>query len=320
MITRALLGLSSPAGRRGRLSVLIFHRVLPQADPLQPDEPDAVTFESRMRWIQASFNVMPLAEAAAGLRTGDLPARSLCITFDDGYADNCTVALPILRRLKLQATFFVAAGFLNGGRMWNDSVIEAIRRAGAGSLDLSDLGLGIFDLAHTASRVAAIEQILGHLKYREPTERTALADAIARRIGAPLPDDLMLNTAQLRELRAAGMTIGAHTVDHPILARLSDDAARREIANGKRTLEALVGSPVTLFAYPNGEPGRDFTRQHVEMVRELGFRAAVTTASGAAMPGCDVHQIPRFTPWDRTELLFNIRLARNARLTDYAVV
>ncbi|MCZ7566030.1 MAG: polysaccharide deacetylase family protein [Burkholderiales bacterium] len=294
--------------------------MLSVADPLQPDEPDAAAFESQMRWVKASFNVLPLDVAVAALREGNLPARSLCITFDDGYADNRSIAVPILQRLQLHSTFFVATGFLDGGRMWNDTVIEAIRRAEPDRLDLSDLGLGTYDITFMAGRVAAIEDVIGKLKYKPPSQRSAHADAIADRVGANLPDDLMLNSAQVCEIRDAGMSIGAHTVDHPILACLSDAAARRQIVESKRALEELLRDPVGLFAYPNGEPGRDFTRRHVDMVRELGFDAAVTTACGAAVPGCDPHQIPRFTPWDRSEFRFNLRLARNTRVVDYALV
>ena len=99
-----------------------------------------------MRWIRSWFNVLPLALAVERLRQGDLPARALAITFDDGYADNAEVAAPILERLGLPATFFVTTGFLQGGCMWNDRVIEALRNCAADELDLSELGLGTLDL------------------------------------------------------------------------------------------------------------------------------------------------------------------------------
>ena len=104
----------SPAGAKGRLSILIFHRVLAQPDPLFADVPDAVEFETKMRWVRDWFNVVPLARAADMLEAGTIPARALAITFDDGYADNEEVAAPILQRLGLTATFFVSTGFLNG--------------------------------------------------------------------------------------------------------------------------------------------------------------------------------------------------------------
>ena len=127
MLLKALFHLMSPGGARARLSVLIFHRVLPEPDPLFPDEMHARRFDVLCGWLTSWFKVLPLDEAVARLKAGTLPARAVCITFDDGYADNHHVALPILRRHGLVATFFIATGFLDGGRMWNDTVIEAIR-------------------------------------------------------------------------------------------------------------------------------------------------------------------------------------------------
>lgn len=107
------------------------------------------------------------------------------------------------------------------------------------------------------------------------------------------------------------MGIGAHTITHPILQRVGLDEARREIAGGRDVLEAITGSRVALFAYPNGKPGTDYADAHVEMVRSLGFDAAFSTAWGAATRGCDRHQLPRFTPWDRTEARASLRFVRN---------
>ncbi len=175
---RLLLSPLSPAGARGRLSILIFHRVLPEVDPLFEDTPDAARFEQQMQWAARWFNVLPLSEAVQRLQSGSLPARALSITFDDGYADNATVAAPLLKRLGLTATFFVTTGVLNGGRMWNDTVIEAVRRAPAGVLDFSALGLGRATLAGPASRRAVIEQVLGAIKRRPYDERLQLVQQI----------------------------------------------------------------------------------------------------------------------------------------------
>src|SRR5437762_5792628 len=115
--------------RTPALSVLIYHRVLDTTDPLRPSEPTGAEFELRMRWLKANFNVISLADAVAGLKSRALPPRALAITFDDGYRDNCQTAMPILTRLGLPATFFIATGYLDGGRMFNDTVIEAVRHA-----------------------------------------------------------------------------------------------------------------------------------------------------------------------------------------------
>ena len=205
--------------RGGRLSILIFHRVLEAADPLFPSEPDAQRFETLMRHVAGSFHVLPLADGQAALNEGRLPRGALAITFDDGYADNQRVAAPILQRLGLHATFFVASGFLNGGRMWNDTVVEALRRTVKPKVDLTNLGLGVYALGTWAQRRQAIDHVLPRVKYLPPEERQHRVEAIASACGAALPDNLMMSSAQLRALHASGMCIGGHTVNHPILCR-----------------------------------------------------------------------------------------------------
>ena len=87
---KLLFNLLSPGGNNGSLSVLIFHRVPARMDPLLPDEPDGETFRDIMTWLVEKFNVLPLAEAVRAHLEGKLPPRAISITFDDGYADNCT--------------------------------------------------------------------------------------------------------------------------------------------------------------------------------------------------------------------------------------
>ena len=289
----------SPGGHNGRLTVLIFHRVHQVPDPLFPEDPDAGMFAEMLERLHRWFNIVSLPEALDRLKRRALPARALAITFDDGYADNFTVALPILERLRTPATFFVAAGFLDGGRMFNDAVIEAVRRFDGDVLELTRLGLGVHDTATRPARRRTIESLIGRVKYLEPEEREEKVLGIARAARAVLPDDLMLSSAQLRMLRRAGMGVGGHTLKHPILGRLKASAARAEILLGKERLEGLLGEPINLFAYPNGKPGSDFGPEHVQMVRKLGFMAAFSTAPGAARAGDDLHQLPRFMPWQR---------------------
>jgi peptidoglycan/xylan/chitin deacetylase (PgdA/CDA1 family) len=322
---RWLFGSLSPAASRARLSILIFHRVLPRTDPLFPDEVDAERFDAICAWLRTWFNVLPLDQACRRLRERTLPARALAITFDDGYADNHDVALPILQRHGLNATFFVATGFLDGGRMWNDTLIEAVRRCPQEQLDLSSLadlgleGLGRLPLLSTADKRAAIDALISACRYRLGGERDAAVAAVARIAAAELPRDLMMTSEQVRSLHRQGMLIGGHTVNHPILARLALEEARQEIRGGKQQLEALTQAPVTLFAYPNGRPSEDFGAEHAALAEELGFDAAVTTAWGVSNHRSDRFQLPRFTPWDRSRWAFGLRLARNVGVRAPAV-
>jgi peptidoglycan/xylan/chitin deacetylase (PgdA/CDA1 family) len=309
---RLLKQVASADRLRGRLSILIYHRVLARPDPLFPDEIDAQRFEQQLRYLKANFNLLPLCDAVEALRNGCLPPRSACLTFDDGYADNATIALPLLQKYEVPATIFVATGFLDGGRMWNDTIIELIRLA-PDAIDLSSAGFGPFALDTVARRQHAIRTLLDALKYLPIEAREAQVEALAALVPVTLPADLMMSTEQLRQVHHAGIHIGGHTVNHPIIARLPDASARREIVDGKAALEAMIDAPVTLFAYPNGKPGTDYCAEHVRMVNEAGFTAAVSTSWGAARQGNDLFQLPRFTPWDRSQVRFTMRMLQNLR-------
>ena len=305
---RTVGNLVSPAGARGKLPIFIYHRVIPAADPLLPGLTDAATFERQMSLVAAEFNVLPLSEACERLRRGALPARALCITFDDGYADNEQIALPILQRFGLSATFFVATGFSAGGIMFNDAIIEAVRHAGSGRHDLSDIAIGELVLDDIASRQAAIDRIIARVKHRPLDEREALVARVVEVLAAPTRPTLMMGPAQIRALHRAGMEIGAHTVRHPILRSIPDADARCEIVESRKTLEDITGSPVTLFAYPNGQPGADYDTRHVRLVQEAGFTAAVSTIPGVAHRRSDLYQLPRLGPWERNPRRLGIRV------------
>ncbi|WP_038052675.1 polysaccharide deacetylase family protein [Thioalkalivibrio sp. ALJ1] len=296
-----------------RLSILLYHQVLPEPDPLKPDDPDIATFDWQMDLLARHSSVLPLSEALERLKAGTLPPRATAITFDDGYADNRLHALPVLQRHGLPATFFIAAGYLNGGRMFNDTLIEAIRRAPDGELDLAKQGLGVHNLTDADSRKNAIRTIIREIKWLPRSEREETVHTVAEQIGADLPGDLMMTDEQVRELANAGMTIGGHTLSHPILAQEDEATAAREINEGRQRLQAITGQPVDLFAYPNGRPHQDYTARDVALVRNAGFRAAVSTSMGSGDTHSDRFQLPRFTPWSRNPAKFLAQLVRNTR-------
>lgn len=309
---RAALSMMSPGGAQGRLSILIFHRVHAQPDPLAPGEVTTLEFDALCGWLRRWCEVLPLQHAVAALHERRLPRRAVAITFDDGYRDNHDQALPVLRAHGLQATFFVATGYLDGGRMWNDTVIEAVRHSSVDTLDLTGTSaeaLGVLPLRDRAARIQAVRAIIGHAKYLPQVERQRCVDAVVQRSQAPLPDDLMMRSGEVRSLHQAGMGVGAHTVTHPILKGMPTDMVCSEIDDNRRALADITGHAPTLFAYPNGRPGVDYDDTTAQVVRGLGFQAAVTTAWRAARAGDDLMQLPRYTPWERTAPRFVLRLA-----------
>ena len=306
-----LTALFSPAGKRARLSIVLYHRVPQEPDELLYGEENAHFFDTQIRYLSNHFNVLPLHEAVQRLQENTLPNRAACITFDDGYANNVEVALPILQKYGVVATFFIATGFINGGMMWNDKVIELIRRAPGPLLNLADIGFGEYKIDTLAQRQKALFTLVEKFKYLPHEEKYTRLEQLCHLIPVSLPQNFMMNAAQIQQLHQAGMEIGGHTTNHPILTRIDHDKAYTEIESGKKLLEDIIQAPVRLFAYPNGKPERDYSTEHVAILKEIGFDAAVSTAWGAATKDTDIYQLPRFTPWGSSRNHFMRHMIQN---------
>ncbi len=295
--------------RRACHHTLIFHRIVRETDPMSPSEPDQAWFRRLVKMLVRRFDVISLSEAIRRLEDGRLNSPTLSITFDDGYADNYEVALPVLEEFGAPATFFVASGFVDGGRMWNDSIIETFRRLPPGPWRGGEEDF-FFDLKDWASRRHAAAKLITAWKHLPPEIRQTKVDELSRSV-RDLPEDLMLSKSQLQALASSPVaTIGGHTRNHPILSAIPDARAKSEIEGGRSDLQNWLQREVTLFAYPNGKVGRDYLAVHVEIVRKLGFRAAVATDWGVLGPQGDRFAIPRFTPWHRNLDRFSLDLLR----------
>ncbi len=248
-----------------------------------------------MALLAKVFNVLPLDEAAARLLDGTLPPRAAAITFDDGYRDNLEVAAPILRKHGLPATFFIASGFLNGGRMFNDTVTETVRRLPSGPIDLSWVGLGMKNISDMPSRVALISEFNNAVKYLGFDARQEACERLGHQVAGGLPTDLMMTDDEVRVLARGPMTIGGHTVTHPILSRLSSEDAFDQISRNRSDLTGILGHAPTLFAFPNGKPGRDYTDEHAAIARQVGYSAAFAVGGQIAWSNADRFQIPRIS-------------------------
>lgn len=294
--------------RGNRMCVVNYHRVLAVKNPLVEADPDLTTFRWQMELLARCFNVLPLRDALRALDAGQLPPRAVCITFDDGYRSLHDLALPVLRDYRLPATVFVTSGHIDEGNMWNDRIIDAIQALPGSRLDLGEFGLGEYALHNLALRRAAIQTVTEKSKYLPPAMRHAVIERLIALGGNKKAPELMLTRDMILNLDREGIEVGAHTVTHPILTRLDDDSARSEIIDGKAQIEAILGKPVHLFAYPNGKPGKDYHQGHVDMVREAGFEAAFTTEVSAIRRGHHRFELPRSRPWDSTPLRFGMRL------------
>lgn len=304
--------MAAMAGRlRGAASVpiLTFHRVNDQQDPFFPSLSTGV-FSARMEHIARHYVVLPIEDLADRLRDGRAPSNALALTFDDGYRDSLTHAAPILARYGLPATIFLTTGYVGTSEMpWYDLLALGLKttRREAVSLRTGEQ----LPLHSTGERLGALQATLRHLK--------TLPDEARRRVVGRMIDDLapsapaeekrlMLSWGEVDALRGLGFSIGAHTVNHPILSRVEADAAWREIHGSKETIERMLGARVRGFAYPNGGAD-DYSPETVRLVERAGFTCAVTTRRGLNTTRTPRFELRRGGPWEQHLPTFAIKLA-----------
>ena len=307
---KTALSLASGSGEKRGLLILTYHRTMACADPYTNDVTGEV-FALHADILSSHCNVLRLDRAAEMLAEKSLPPRAVAVTFDDGYEDNFNVALPILQRYGIKATFFIATAYLDGGIMWNDIIIDAVKNASEeavrGYLEAhGNDGIAV----SSCTRVNLIKQQIQGLKYQDPASRYDAAVEFRDRLDVPAGKSPMMTRAQVRQLAQEGMEIGAHTVTHPILKQIEASSAEQEVVNSRRDLENITGTAVTSFAYPNGIPGRDFDSAHVDILKRHQFAAAVTTLSARADYSDDLLQLPRISLWHDHRGKFCVELMR----------
>lgn len=297
-VLRAGSGFSLGARHRDPFLVLIYHRVHARESRFSIERATPDDFRRQMAHLARDYNVLALDEIVRRLDTNEpLPPRAVAVTFDDGYEDNYTEAFPILRDLRLPATVFLTTGCIGTGEsLWFDRVLRAFERSTRERVALPG-GAMSEDLRDDAQREREAIRALYALMRLSNAERLAAVDQLVQDLGGNdgIPPARMLDWDQVREMARGGITFGAHTVTHPILSRLPVAEAKAEIVESKRKIEAEIGRPVDLFAYPVGRRS-DYAPDVIRIVAEAGFRAALTTTSGSNARGDDLFLLRRVKP------------------------
>lgn len=291
-----------------RVFILEYHAVAPELET--EGAVSAARFREHLGWLKARWRCVTVAQAAARLR-GGLDEDLVAITFDDGYADNARVALPLLRELELPATVYLATGFLDGRELWFDvarrGLGEAAREAEkAAGLDLvAKVVLG--EVLGAWPTPLPLEEAMRRLKNAPAADRLAAVESL-RPLAADLPAKEPMTWAEARELRDHGIELGAHTVDHPILSKLNEGEQERQIAGSIERIEAELGERPRTFAMPNGS-ARDYDATTLRLLAKLRFEAACTTRRGANAGGCDLLQLRRIGVGSDSLAMLDARLA-----------
>lgn len=309
-----LLGAVNRLVSRNKLHIFIYHQVLEKPDQLRPAEPTVEKFDWQMALVRRYFTPLSLSEGVERLKAGTLPPNAVCVTFDDGYLNNLTLAQPVLQKYAIPATVYVATAFSDGHNMWNDRVLHLFSQPSGSQLVLSE-GAQPITISEGDERREQAYSLLGKLKYLEPTLRLNEVDKLyALNPDIQEQNTLMMSPSQIKELSNLGVDIGAHTQNHPILKVLKNEQQHEEISNSKNLLEQWTGKQVRHFAYPNGVWQKDLDQHTVDIVEQLGFESAVITNWGVGLKDTSQFLLPRFTPWDESEMKFLLRIIKNSLL------
>lgn len=264
--------------RRGAVAVLTFHRVLEDADFQRTSSLPAIivrrrTFEKLAAFVAAKYDAVSFAEARRK-RAGKL---RVMFTFDDGWEDNYTNAMPVLHKRGIPSAVFVCPGLVGRTLPFWPEVIASLLGNAVPPASSAEIG-SLIEALKTYSTERREQFIAGLYQMHAPAGSKDAYNG-----------DRTVSWGDIREMAAAGVTIGCHTHTHQILTHVSAETARQEIRGAKRAIEAALRKPCDLFAYPNGNNSAATRR----MLAEEGIGAAFTTQRGAWTGRSDPLAIPR---------------------------
>lgn len=272
---------------RGFGAIFTLHHVRPtRYRPLQPSAHLEVTpgflNDAIERLSAEGYEFIPLGDVPARIAR---PSRQpfAVFTLDDGYRNNAEYALPVFAQHNVPFTVFVTRGFAERSHsMWWETLAELLGRERELSFDFGE-GPEVLDLTSEARRFDAFDRFSHYVGINDETIAVSRIDALARRHGVDplaITTELTMDPHELRAFAAHPLvSLGAHTLTHRAVARLTPDEAREEMRQSADYVETLTGTRPLSIAYPYGSRQAVCERDQ-QIARELGFTVGVTTQPG----------------------------------------
>jgi peptidoglycan/xylan/chitin deacetylase (PgdA/CDA1 family) len=275
-----------------RAVVLAYHSVVENPDETANTiriSHSRATFESQMSIVSRRFHPVTIEQVREFAAEGQpLPPWSAAVTFDDGFADNYEVVLPILSRYGIPATFYIMVNAVETGTPpWYVRLNFAFNTTTVPAWKHPENGRS-FEISSAEGKKAALNVAWNLGAARSGTAQEQLIHQIEESLQVEPLDarsGLMMNWDQVRELKKSGHIIGGHTLSHPNLAQVSEGEARSEIRGCKERIEETLGEPIQHFSYPHPALNPHWSPRTFQITREAGFRSAVLTTPGAVLPG-----------------------------------
>ena len=296
--------------RRGAVVILTFHRVLSDAEYAATDSPYGMllkrdTFNDLVACVRQRFAPISLADANGHLHKSGKRVP-VALTFDDGWQDNFAHAAPIAARHAVPLTIFICPAFVGKeSPFWPERAMALWRmitqRGMAGKLSelWADVRRQVAGVP-AANGHATAETLVELLKLLPAEDRARVIGRMQDMAGAESASaecagiDAIMTWTNILELAQGSVAFGSHTYSHELLPRIPQEKAKQEVTDSKRMVEAKVGKPCTLFAYPNG----DFSPEVRALVAAAGYKLAFINRAGAWLESTDPLLIPRVNLWE----------------------
>lgn len=289
LLTRAgVLRLLASKQRRG-VGILMYHSVMENpnvvADSLGAIVHSTRVFEAQMQMVARDFHPVNLEEAGRYVMgEAEFPKWPVVVTFDDGYADNYEVAMPILNRCGVPAAFYITVDCVERKTLPWPSRLRFAFRTTREKTWVDEAGIP-WRLASPEERERAYLsacdrfcKLTGMVLEREVKKIELDLDA---KVGDE-SRNLMMDWEQVRGLSRNGHIVGSHTMTHPNLAFLEIEDVRHELSESKRQMENRIGTAIHHVSYPCPALFPNWTQQTTEESQRAGYKTAVTTTNGLA--------------------------------------
>ena len=274
------------------LTILAYHRIMP-TDALEsyPFDQELISatpaqFDSQMRYLREHLHPIALQDVIAHIEQGKLlPANSVAVTFDDGFADTYRYAFPVLKRYRIPATIFVSTGYVDSGQpFWFELASYLVYRVPTRSLELLN-GIRLPTGDSWNERTASLRQLHSILKDLPNSDRLETLNSWARHNASELKHGTLHHSGpitwrQVLEMAQHGIDFGSHTVSHPNLTHLTDEELDLELSESKRALECKLQKEISTIAYPIGTLSA-FNDRVISAAHRHRFKLGLTYVSGA---------------------------------------
>lgn len=280
--------------------VLLYHRIANDPIDVQLLTVSPENFEAHLKELSENYRVLPLHQLLEETRQEKFNTGTISLTFDDGYLDNLTNAVPLLEKYGLHATIFITSGMVGlDEEFWWDQ-LERIFLTGEPLPDSMSIttseGIKEWDLTKAEWRLKALDELGNTLRGKPYKKINQFINNLFEQTGITKEarhTHRVVNVEQLKELSLSpSIEIGSHAVTHTRLSILPMEEQRLEIRESRRYLESIIQKPVRLFSYPFGTTA-DFTTDTERMVKENGYEAGIANIQGDVTKPVNRYSISR---------------------------